>query len=335
MPAPPLPVSTSAGGQDFDNDVASERDSAIVFPAQTSRSEPLRRYWNDRDDIACSWYPPLNSSRWHQNVHIQRQQDSIDSDGQHQAIVSDWLARQKQTGATGRLIAYKEGECPVDDFSLSSGDGERIVVSRIIEGGKAFFAGVKVGDVLASINGERNFIGESAFSIYRRLSPPVTLVFLGFVGDLHAEVRLSCHRTPCGMLSLDDVMRRPGESHSTVRVVDEVVFQPTSASLLLTTTNDDHSEAEVSSGHSTRDSITPSNNMLYELHSGEARVLVRSAMLRMGFYNPPDKTTYAPYAPYAPLGKQKKQTQACPVHQHPPIASVLDVTRRTRRCIPS
>merc|ERR1712007_79767 len=35
------------------------------------------------------------------------------------------------------------------------------------------------------------------------------------------------------------------------------------------------------------------------------------------------------------LWESKKQTQACPVRQHPPIASVLAATRRTRRCIPS
>jgi len=190
----------------------------------------------------------------------------------------EWDARQKRTGATGRLVVYEPGDCPADEFLLRGSSGGRVVVERVFEGGKAQCAGVKVGDVLVSINGKKDFLHESANAVHLRLVPPVTLVFMGFVGDLYAEVQLSSARSnTCGLASLDQVIR--GHHDSTVQFIDEVVFQPTTAGLFLTTgeqpgigRTDIHSPFE-----------RPHPRSLYELQSADARALVRRVMLRIGF----------------------------------------------------
>ena len=50
-------------------------------------------------------------------------------------------------------------------------------------------AGVKAGDRLVSINGKKDFCGGSSDAVREMLVPPLMLVFTGFVGKLHAEVR--------------------------------------------------------------------------------------------------------------------------------------------------
>eukprot|EP00930_Biecheleria_cincta_P031158 TRINITY_DN2161_c0_g1_i1.p1 TRINITY_DN2161_c0_g1~~TRINITY_DN2161_c0_g1_i1.p1 ORF type:complete len:343 (+),score=85.21 TRINITY_DN2161_c0_g1_i1:456-1484(+) len=105
------------------------------------------------------------------------------------------------------------------------------MVAAVKRSGKAEQAGVKSGDVLVSIDGKKDFAGLSAEEVHRRLRAPVTLVFMGFVGKLQAEVRLNYKQRPCGLASKDQVA--VGRPDAPLQVVDEVVFQPTTAPLFL------------------------------------------------------------------------------------------------------
>jgi len=145
----------------------------------------------------------------------------------------EWDARQQQTGAAGRLVVYEEGERPKTEFMLRGGNGRRIMVSAVTEGGKAAQAGVKAGDVLVSIDGKKDFKEQSADVVHANLKGPVMLVFLGFVGKLQAEVRLNYKQKVCGLSSQHQVVF--GRPDAPVQVVDEVIFQPGMATLLLAT----------------------------------------------------------------------------------------------------
>eukprot|EP00408_Alexandrium_pacificum_P064190 CAMPEP_0171159094 /NCGR_PEP_ID=MMETSP0790-20130122/2861_1 /TAXON_ID=2925 /ORGANISM="Alexandrium catenella, Strain OF101" /LENGTH=448 /DNA_ID=CAMNT_0011623579 /DNA_START=92 /DNA_END=1439 /DNA_ORIENTATION=- len=145
----------------------------------------------------------------------------------------EWDTRQQQTGAAGRLVVYEEGERPRSDVMLRGGNGRRVMVSAVTEGGKAAQAGVKAGDVLVSIDGKKDFKDKSADHVHAALKGPVMLVFLGFVGKLQAEVRLNYKQKLCGLSSQHQVVF--GRPDAPVQVVDEVIFQPAMATLLLAT----------------------------------------------------------------------------------------------------
>jgi hypothetical protein len=146
---------------------------------------------------------------------------------------SEWIARQQQTGAAGRLVVYEQGELPRRDFLLRGGSGRRIMVAAVTDGGKAAQAGVKPGDVLVSIDGRKGFSDQSADQVHANLRSPVLLVFMGFVGKLQAEVRLNYKQKICGLSSQHPVVL--GRGDAPMHVMDEVVFQLGSAALLLTT----------------------------------------------------------------------------------------------------
>lgn len=143
----------------------------------------------------------------------------------------EWDKRQKQTGAAGRLVVYEQGDQPKDDILLRGGGGRRLVVTAVTQGGKAFQSGVKAGDVLVSIDGRKGFQGKMADEVLAKLHAPVMIVFMGFVGKLHAEVRLNCDKGQCGLASQQAVVF--GRPDARVQVIDEVCFQPT-APLFLT-----------------------------------------------------------------------------------------------------
>ncbi|CAJ1386080.1 unnamed protein product, partial [Effrenium voratum] len=141
----------------------------------------------------------------------------------------EWNHRLQRSGVAGRLVAYDLGDRPQDELLLRGGAGHRVAVSFVR--GKAEQAGVKVGDVLVSINGRKDFAGLCADDILYRLRAPVTLVFLGFIGKWHAEVRLSSKESCCGLDSKVPIpLGRPG---APLQVIEEVVFQPSTAPLLL------------------------------------------------------------------------------------------------------
>jgi len=143
----------------------------------------------------------------------------------------EWDKRQKQTGAAGRLVVYDQGDQPKDDILLRGGGGRRLVVAAVTQGGKAFQSGVKAGDILVSIDGRKDFQEKTADEVIAGVNAPVMLVFMGFVGKLHAEVRLNCDKGQCGLASQQAVVF--GQPDARVQVIDEVCFQPT-APLFLT-----------------------------------------------------------------------------------------------------
>lgn len=146
----------------------------------------------------------------------------------------EWDARQQQTGAAGRLVVYDERDRPREDLILRGGGQRRIMVTSVLEGGKASQAGVKAGDVLVSIDGRKDFQGMTADAVHASLRAPVKLVFLGFVGKLQAEVRLNYKQKLLGLSTLQQVA--VGRPEAPFVLADEVVFQPSSAALLLATT---------------------------------------------------------------------------------------------------
>lgn len=146
---------------------------------------------------------------------------------------AEWDARQQQTGAAGRMVTYEDGDNPTEDLLLRGASWQRKVVASVMAGGKAYQAGVKAGDVLVSIDGKKDFQSKSADSIHGILEAPVVLVFMGFVGKLEAEVRLNYKQKVCGLSSQQQVIF--GRPDAPVQVMDEVVFQPGSATLFLAT----------------------------------------------------------------------------------------------------
>merc|ERR1719401_694155 len=148
----------------------------------------------------------------------------------------EWDKRQKLTGVAARLVTYQRHESPQQDFTLRGGGGDnrRIVVASLRDDGPACASGVVAGDLLVSIDGKKDFIGKSADDIHAELLAPVSLVFMGFVGKLCAEVRLGGKAASnVGVSASDDVVCRRDQ---TLEVTDEVVFQATAPLLLATPT---------------------------------------------------------------------------------------------------
>jgi len=144
----------------------------------------------------------------------------------------EWTIRQRQTGASGRLVIYDEGDKPQEDIHLRGGYGRRVIVTTVTQGSKAHQAGVKVGDVLVSIGGRKDFQASSADTIHSSLAAPVMLVFMGFVGKLQAEVKLNQKENVAGFSSKHQIVYP--NPHAQVHVLDEVFFQPGSSDLVLT-----------------------------------------------------------------------------------------------------
>jgi len=138
---------------------------------------------------------------------------------------SQWEQRQRQTGAAGKLVIYEKGESPGDDVMLRDGCGNKVVVSMVIAGGKAWKAGVSHGDVLVSIDGKKHFAGLPACQVRELLRAPAVLVFMGFVGKLQAEVRLKHKKKmECGVSS--QLQFASEQTGTAAEVIDEVVFEP-------------------------------------------------------------------------------------------------------------
>lgn len=188
----------------------------------------------------------------------------------------EWLARQRLTGAIGRLVRYFEGDAPKDDIlGLRSTRRGRIMVTAVREHGAAAKAGVAVGDELVSIDGRKEFVGHPAHVVHASLRAPVTLVFLGFVGKLQAEVRVKRPPEPrCGLPSGQDVVNFP-DRFAGVQLCDAVVFQPDHTSLLLATGMHEEYESEhPPPQHEEGDSKT----LMWEVQREDARNLIINAL---------------------------------------------------------
>lgn len=177
----------------------------------------------------------------------------------------EWLARQRLTGSVGRLVSYASGEVPEQDVcGLRATSMGRIIVTSLSPDGPAAMAGVAVGDELVSINGRRGFAGIPVHSILAGLRSPVSLVFVGFVGKVQAEVRMKhASEIPCGMPSNARIM-----TGASVELCEAVIFQQPSASLLLT------------SAH--KGGATGNVEAMYELQRDEARDILQLALVDDG-----------------------------------------------------
>lgn len=194
----------------------------------------------------------------------------------------EWDNRQRKSGTVGRLVVYNRGERPREDIVLRGGGRRHIVVAGLREGGQAARTGVRAGDRLVSIDGRKDFLGLQADAVRERLSAPTVLVFLGFVGKLQAEVRLTNADHVCGVSARRDVLR--GCRQAPVMVCEERVFNVGLASLFLTVSDkerppgsDDESRDEDIDGP-WQQQQSPA---LFELQRNEAHSLVKRAMRKL------------------------------------------------------
>mmetsp|Transcript_13599 Transcript_13599/g.29954 ORF Transcript_13599/g.29954 Transcript_13599/m.29954 type:complete len:532 (-) Transcript_13599:87-1682(-) len=165
--------------------------------------------------IPAVWCPGVKSS----------ERDSQDEEDY------EWRARQMRTGSVGRMVSYFEGDRPWDDVMLRGGGGRHIVVSTVREGGQASKVGVKAGDRLVSVDGRKDLLHLPAEEISRRVVAPTVLVFLGFVGKLQAEVRLTSQEKLCGLSNRSGVLRLG--MNTPFKLCEERVFHNNFASIFL------------------------------------------------------------------------------------------------------
>jgi len=118
-----------------------------------------------------------------------------------------WEERLRRTGACARLVRYIQGDVPRRDVSFNGGDGKRLQVTWMRAQGRAHLAGVKLGDTLASIDGWQVPKDYSVETVYTKLVAPCILVFLGFIGKMNAEVRLTTQLPKCGLALREELVR--------------------------------------------------------------------------------------------------------------------------------
>mmetsp|Transcript_44779 Transcript_44779/g.103594 ORF Transcript_44779/g.103594 Transcript_44779/m.103594 type:complete len:314 (+) Transcript_44779:118-1059(+) len=111
-----------------------------------------------------------------------------------------WLARKQLTGVVARMVSYAPGEKPADDvLSLQRTPNGDLMVVSLCPDGPASMAGIVRGDKLVSINGQKTPAQAREDVILTGLRGPMTLVFLGFVGKIQAEVQVAQPDAPsCG-----------------------------------------------------------------------------------------------------------------------------------------
>lgn len=188
----------------------------------------------------------------------------------------EWLLRQRISGVICRMVKYVDGDSPAEDIvGLRCSRRGRIMVTAVREHGKAARAGVAAGDELKSIDGWKGFQDCPAHVIHRSLRAPATLIFVGFVGKLQAEVRVKQPVHRCGIPSDRDIMTAPvaGKACPSVRLCDEVVFKPRGSSLFIAT--------KQTSSRRARDAApqeADEKHAMYELRSDEARFVVHGAL---------------------------------------------------------
>lgn len=198
----------------------------------------------------------------------------------------EWNTRQQQTGAAGRLVVYEAGDRPRDDILLRGGGTRRIMVASVTDGGRAAQAGVKAGDVLVSINGTKDFQGKSADAVHAGLVAPVMLVFMGFVGKLQAEVRLNYKQKTCGLSSQHQVVY--GRPDAPVQVLEEIVFQPGNATLMLATRPHDAPLSARSSGHGSSGPVVGDYGAAPDDEEDEADIIDIDSLTRVSPCAPED-----------------------------------------------
>mmetsp|Transcript_16435 Transcript_16435/g.57439 ORF Transcript_16435/g.57439 Transcript_16435/m.57439 type:complete len:330 (-) Transcript_16435:49-1038(-) len=179
----------------------------------------------------------------------------------------------------------------------------RAHVASSSQGGQAARAGVRAGDRLVSIDGRKDFIGLTADAVREMLQAPTLLVFLGFVGKLQAEVRLTNADHVCGISYRREVLR--GSFEAPVQVCEESIFNAGLASLFLTVSGSAGNAA------SNRDAA---HQPLFELQNSEAKGLIRRALRRV---EPQEAMSVASTIPQE-VQQQPSLTSAPPLWSNPP-----------------
>merc|ERR1712087_355996 len=173
-------------------------------------------------------------------------------------------------------MGYHAGDNPREDVVLRGGGRRHIVVAGIREGGQAARVGVRAGDRLVSIDGKKDFLGQSADDVRERLEAPAVLVFLGFVGKLQAEVRLTCQDHVCGISTRQEVVK--GSSDAPLTLCEERVINAGFASLFLTVADKDQPDHETDADGK----VQPVQQLpMFELQHKEAHSLVKRALRRL------------------------------------------------------
>mmetsp|Transcript_61425 Transcript_61425/g.146437 ORF Transcript_61425/g.146437 Transcript_61425/m.146437 type:complete len:532 (+) Transcript_61425:102-1697(+) len=221
--------------------------------------------------------------------HFMRSMEDVEKDAPLTSNEDEeWKSRQRINGVIGRMVRYLSGERPSEDIlRLRSSRYGRIVVTAVREGGPASRAGVVAGDELVSIDGWKGFAKCAPHVIHACLKAPVTLIFVGFVGRLQAEVRVK--PLPQPRLGMPRGQRLVGEtaqtatSSSSVQLCDAVVFQQDPASIFILTREDADGNGNGSSGNPDEAVRAPPvppirpPNALYELGHEDAKSLVQKA----------------------------------------------------------
>lgn len=189
----------------------------------------------------------------------------------------EWETRQRTSGTVGRLVMYQKGDHPKDDIVLRGGGGGRhIVVAGVRENGQASRTGVRAGDRLVSIDGRKEFLGLPADMVRERLEAPTVLVFLGFVGKLQAEVRLTTPSAICGISTRQEVLK--GTFRRPLQLEEERVLNAGFASMFLTV---DQRTDDFQRMQKAKAVVPDRQPSLFELRRPEAVGLVKRALKRV------------------------------------------------------
>lgn len=239
-------------------------------PPKRSRSQPAPAA--DIGLVECSPVEVLCGDRY-------AQVDGSDEE-EHQ-----WVLRKEQTGAICRLVHYADSDVvPIDDFIIRGGGEHPVSVADVHAYGPAAKAGVCAGDRLVSIDGRKDFVGLPLEKVCGILRTPATLVFMGFMGKVQAEVRLTTPNKPFGLHPRHDVTL----GAATLTLCEETVFRSTgTASVFLTTDSPVKKPAPLTRVESWPAPASPKrasafssalSSAVFELRSGEAKQLVDRAL---------------------------------------------------------
>eukprot|EP00931_Biecheleriopsis_adriatica_P009862 TRINITY_DN110958_c0_g1_i1.p1 TRINITY_DN110958_c0_g1~~TRINITY_DN110958_c0_g1_i1.p1 ORF type:complete len:535 (+),score=101.87 TRINITY_DN110958_c0_g1_i1:51-1607(+) len=109
---------------------------------------------------------------------------------------ADWENRRKTSGLVARMVSYKNGEQMRHDFTLRPCINPKpsgAIVLDVCPLGHAEKAGVRSGDRLVLVNGDKNVSGLTMRDLVKKVEDSKALsklVFMSYIGRANAEVRL-------------------------------------------------------------------------------------------------------------------------------------------------
>mmetsp|Transcript_26604 Transcript_26604/g.48745 ORF Transcript_26604/g.48745 Transcript_26604/m.48745 type:complete len:445 (+) Transcript_26604:149-1483(+) len=238
--------------------------------------------WQSKGGVPCVPSVSLRQKSQRKKGSTAKQSTSqkLASDGERARAVKEeemWLARKQLTGVVARMVSYAPGEKLSDDIlSLQRTPNGDLMVVSLCPDGPASMAGIVRGDKLVSINGRRTPSNVKEDVILAGLRGPMTLVFLGFVGKIQAEVQVAQPDAPsCGLSEKVDVAGVvPLPPTASVYQHDTVVFQQTEDTLILEKTAVLAEEAE------TR--MRFGSSVMYQLQREDAQNILRQALAPTG-----------------------------------------------------